>query len=343
MVPMLLSATAGGAAPDSAQPARLSSYELPIAKRTFLVGTAGFAPANFPRMSADDVSQFWKDVQAAGELHGVHTDWKDLRLLDVTAKSVPTDLVVGLGFQKPAEWTRDVEALKRVIRDDVLGKYPQVKYLFIGNEVNALYDAHPREFDRFVDAYKDVYAFVKKEFPHVKVFTTFQYERLLGRSHVSGLAPREPQWFLLKKFDDRFDLLGLTTYPYLEYTDPARVPDAYLKQIARHTAKPLAITETAWMARETFGGRLKPLSDQGYTGSEDEQARYIQRLAQLSQTVPLEFINWLHINDFAPWKNGDVPANVGLAAFISTALKCHDGREKAAWKLWLDLKSFPKQ
>jgi hypothetical protein len=295
-------------------------------------------------MGPVDVEQFWKDVQASSELYGIHTDWKDLRILQVAAQSVSTDLVVGLGFQTPAEWKSDGEALKNAIKNDVMAKYgSRVKYLFIGNEVNSLYDAHPAEFDSFVAAYKDVYAFAKREFPAVKVFTTFQLERLLGRSHVSGLPPRDPQWGLLEKFGDQFDLLGLTTYPYLEYTDPEKVPDDYFAQIARRTAKPLAITETAWMARETFGGRLKALSDQGYTGSEDEQARYIQRLTQLAAAVPVKFINWLHINDFAPWENGDVPANVGLAAFISTALKYHDGRQKAAWNLWLDLKGLPRK
>jgi hypothetical protein len=32
-----------------------------------------------------------------------------------------------------------------------------------------------------------------------------------------------------------------------------------------------------------------------------------------------------------------------MAAFLSDALKYHDGREKAAWRLWLSLKRLPKQ
>jgi len=327
----------------STGPARRSRYALPIRERSFLMGTAGFAPAHFPKMDAEDMSQFWKDVAAAGELHGVHTDWRDLKILELTAKSVSVDLVVGLGFQRPAEWKRDVEALTRTIKEDVLGRHRRVKYLFVGNEVTRLYEDHPAEFPDFVAAYKQVYADVRKAFPAVKVFTTFQYESLLGEAYVRGLPKRDPQWSLLKQFDGHLDLVGITTYPYLQYTDPKLIPDTYFSRIAERVDRPLAITETAWMARSEFGGRLKPLSDQGYTGSEDEQARFVQRLAQLSGTAPIEFTNWLHVNDFAPWEDGDTPANPGLAMFISTALKYHNGREKAVWKLWLDLKGLPQK
>ena len=319
------------------------SYELPVTSRSFFVGTAGFAPANFPRMNASDMARFWKDVETSSELHAVHVAWKDLQVLHVTAQSVSTDLVVGLGFQTPAEWKNDVEALKQTIKVEVLGKYPQIKYLFIGNEVNDLYDAHPKEFDQFVVAYKDVYDFTKREFPAVKVFTTFQLESLLGAAHMRGTPRRDPQWFIVEKFEDHFDLFGLTTYPYFEYTQPQLIPETYYSQLTQHTAKPLAITEVGWMSRENFGGRLKPLSEQGYTGSEDEQARFVQRLTQLVQPVDMEFINWLHINDFAAWEDGDVPKNVGLAAFLSDALKNHDGTEKTVWRVWLNLKQLPKQ
>ncbi len=316
---------------------------MPITSRSFRVGTAGFVPAGFPKLTPQSIQQFWQDVQASSELHGIHTSWKDLKVLHLTARSIPTELVVGLGFQSPSEWQNDVDALKQVIKNDVLGKYPQIKYLFIGNEVNDLYDKYPDRFDDFVKAYKEIYQFVKQQFPDVKVFTTFQYESLLGQAHLRGISQRKPEWFLLDEFAGHYDLLGITTYPYFQYTSPELIPDSYYEQLTRHTDKPLAITEVGWMSREKFGGKLKALSDQRYTGSEQEQAQFIQRLAQLSATVDLEFANWLYINDFAPWTDGDVPKNVGMSVFLSDALRYHDGREKLAWKAWLKLKNVPRR
>ncbi len=310
---------------------------LPIPSRDFLVGTAGYAPAHFPTSSAAEVKAFWKDVSRAGDLFGVHTDWKDTKLVNVSSVAADVDLVVVLGFQKPDEWSGSVEACKKAI-NDILRENRKVRYVAIGNEIT-LFEERGQRFDDFVKAYRDIYASVKARFPKVKVFTTFQLEALKGEGYLTGKAAvRKPAWGLISKFGDTLDIIGITTYPFLDYKDPRTIPDDYYAEIAKYSKKPIGFTEVGWPARERYGGKLSALSEQGYTGSQEEQARFLRRFLEITRGLDVEFVDWLFINDIVDWKEGDLPGR--FVPFDSVGLRYHDGREKQVWKLWLELKGL---
>lgn len=300
-------------------------------ERNFKIGTAGYVPANFPDLKIEDVIAFWKDVESIDELYGVHTDWRDTNLIDVAAKSQKHDIVLVLGFQKPEEWQKEADAFIAKA-DSFLDKYSMIKYLAIGNEINMLKEENSAKFDSFLNSYEKIYEALKKEHPTVKIFTTFNYETLKGAGYLTG-KKHAPSFEIIQKIGSKMDLVGLTVYPYFDHKSPTEIPDDYFRELRKYTLKPIAVTETGWMSREKYGGKLSALNE--YAGSEDEQAEYLKKLASILKSEETEFVDWIFINDIQNWSEGDVPKNNEL--FDSVGLKKNDGKPKKVWHLWQEL------
>jgi hypothetical protein len=94
------------------------------------------------------------------------------------------------------------------------------------------------------------------------------------------------------------------------------------------------ITETGWMSREKFGGDLAALNGV-WTGSEQEQVEYLNRLQQLVKDTNMLFVNWAFMHDYSMWVEGDIPT--ALPLFDSIGLRNYDGTEKMVWKEWREL------
>ncbi len=301
------------------------------------LGISGFFPANFPEHSKSNLENFWVLMDRYTTTHGVHIDWKDTRLLDVTAENYNGEIVLVLGFQNPEEWLNDKGAFIVKIKD-ILKLYPDINYVGIGNEVNLLAESFPGQFSNFVSAYKDIYSELKEEYPNKIFFPTWQYERLIGAGYLmTGKKESKDQWEVVRQFDGVYDIFAITTYPYFDFTNPADVPENYLKPVLDNADVQLAITETGWMSRWEFGGDLRPLTLQGYTGSELEQDRYLAWLLQrvYALDTEFEFVNWVGLHDFSNWREGDMPERQGL--FDSIAFHYNDGTSKLAWLRWIDI------
>jgi len=312
-----------------------------ISSRKFRTGISGFAPRDFPRFGFSDLVEYWSDVRKSAEVYGIHTEWSSLNLVEDANKELDMDFEVVLGFQEPVEWKTETDALIKAVTG-MLRKYPQIKYLGIGNEINIEYENNPADFTDFLTAYKKIYTELKALFPSVQIFTVFQYEALKGEGYLTGFRDlRDNEFFIVNELNDHLDLIAVTLYPMLDYKSPAEIPASYFDDILSY-GKKIAVTETGWMARETYAGLLKTISDDGYTGSEAEQADYLNWLIKTGNTGNFEFINWFHINDPFAWENGDEGSG-NFALFDSISLKKNDGTEKKVWPLWQELKTVKYQ
>ncbi|KXK27082.1 MAG: hypothetical protein TR69_WS6001001108 [candidate division WS6 bacterium OLB20] len=305
---------------------------IPPGTRSYLIGISGFAPAGFPSYTSDAAQAFWPDIESASELYGIHVDWQDTGLIRDAAAKTDLDIELVLGFQSPEDWrSRRNDYLKTA--STLLQEYPQITHLSVGNEVNLFEFSHPDNYLEFFEAYTEIYTALKEEFSDRTIYTTFQYDALTGRATLMGENGTTEQTELLGLVSGHIDAVGLTVYPHLQYKDPQDIPDDYFLT-ATATGKPLAITETGWPARESYGKDLQFLNDQNYTGSPEEQVIYLKRLQQLLSPTETVFVNWLMLNDPYHWENG-VSSGSGFQIFDSLALRENDGVPREIWQHWL--------
>ncbi len=302
----------------------------------FKIGISGFSPVNYPDFDAIEFSQYWQTIQESVEVFGINTDWRDTDQINAAAQNHSGDISLVLGYQDREEWGNEVENLIGKV-SDLMSRYPQIKYLGIGNEINILRDNFPDSFPKYKADYIKTYTDLKAQFPSVQIFPTFQFESLQGNAYLLyGEIEKDANWDLLTEFDEYMDLVALTVYPYLDFREPKLIPENYFTQVKEVVDKPILITETGWMSRETYGGELSRLNSKGYTGSEVEQAKYLERLAELASNSNVETVMWTNLNDLFDWQEGDSPEHE-YKLFDSIGLHYNDGRRKLAWDLWLNL------
>ncbi len=306
--------------------------ELPINKRSFRIGTAGFIPRNYPNSSSKDWQDFFNEVPKVGEVFGDYVAWDSLPYESGIPEQIHTTVqlceqndmtpVIAIGYDinevSEGYFNKNYQAYLNVVLTTVELYYPE--YLGIGVEVNSLHVRKNLEvFNEFVSFYKDAYDSVKQISPETKVFTIFQLEHMKGAAYLSGLE-HPPQWELIDLFDDKLDLIGFTVYPFLEYTSVESIPSDYYKEIANYTSKPIAFTEMGWPSNLSL-----------VKSSEQEQVNFF--LSILKNTIDLDielFIQpFLHDSHFSD-----------INIFDTIGLKNNDGSEKLIYQYWLALKKL---
>ena len=190
-------------------------------------------------------------------------------------------------------------------------------YLAIGVEMNLYYEKNKDDWENFRSLYAEAYAAVKEASPETQITVTLQYEDL------QGLLPRDDKhvadWQLVRAFDP-IDFVAISTYPSFYFSDPAAIPANYYSQLTAFTDKPIAIAE---MGYASSGGQQDANS-----GTEEQQASYLDRAIEEAQKLPLAFAVW-----FAIWDPA-YAADSGFEAFQSIGLLRTDGTEKPAWERW---------
>jgi hypothetical protein len=230
------------------------------------------------------------------------------------ASKLPRALGKGTFATPAVRQAYKTEALQRV-------RWYKAKFVALAMEINGYYEEQPDDFANFLSLYIETRQAIKKEFPKTVVFVTFQYEQLLGRfgQNPSHGKPK-PRWELLEMFEPHVDAIGLSTYPLkswspLRFGDPADIPDDYYSQIADHTDKPIIFAELGWSSSERYGS------------SEETQARFLRRFAELTQDLDLLLVNHFFLYD----SKGFGPI------FDSMGLLDREGRPKPAYHVWKNL------
>jgi len=195
----------------------------------------------------------------------------------------------------------------------------QPQYLALGVEVNSYQRNSPEDFDQFVTLYSEAYDAVKESSPDTLVFPTFQLEEMAGRLPADD--PQEPQWYLIRRFEPKLDLLVVSSYPSLVFSDPADMPNDYFTQITSHTERPIAIAEMGFATETDANGE----------GGESElrQASFLQQALEDAQRLQMPLVIWFVGQD--PSFTGEPP----FSQLQHIGLLRADGSEKAAWSVWL--------
>jgi hypothetical protein len=201
----------------------------------------------------------------------------------------------------------------------------QPAYLSLGSEVNATYERDPAQYHAFVEAYAEAYEAVKTISPRTRVFVTFQFEQLLGV--VPWEPPHPPRWELFDDFDERLDLLAITSYPSFTYTVARKVPPLYYRQIRDHTTLPVAFASVGYASAASRDGLN--------SSTPAEQRRFLQRLLGDADALASPLLVWFAARDpaFAAEPPFDLIASIGLRDSLD--------RPKEAWLVWEEASARP--
>lgn len=294
-----------------------------ISDRNFLIGIAGFVPANYPNPTDSDWKDLFSSIQNYGEVFGDYLEWNDnlkegipnqIRIINELSKQQNFIPVYALGFKNAGSFAEIKDGFEEVAIN--VAKELQPKYLGLGVEVNLLYEKNPNNFEEYIKTYQELYIKIKEISPKTKVFPIFQLEYTKGKGQLSG-QKRSEEWFLIEKFEDQMDLAVFTTYPMLDYEDPKDIPEDYYSEITKHTKKAIAFTEFAWLSG-TINGR---------SSSEEEQAEFLSRFLDLTKNLDKEFVIWTLPHDT---NNNDLFGTIGL--------KKNNGNKKLVYYAWMELK-----
>ncbi len=191
-------------------------------------------------------------------------------------------------------------------------------YLVLGNEVNATFERSPGTYLTFVSAYKEAYDAVKAVSPETLVLASFQYEELLGV--IPDLPPHPPRWQLLKDYEGKMDLLGITTFPSFAFNVARKVPPNYYTAIKDQTKLPIAFISVGYASG--------PGRDNLNSSTPAEQRRFLQRLFEDADVLGSPLVVWFAARDlsFATAPPYDLLASLGLRDI--------GDRTKESWPLW---------
>ncbi len=162
-------------------------------------------------------------------------------------------------------------------------------YLSLGYETNVYYLTHSQaEWDAWLSVLQACNAIVHAVSPDTIVYTVFQLERMKGLGARAGWSDA-PHFQLVDELRNGgyVDAVGFSTYPFLEFADPADIPLAYYDEIKQHWNKQVLFSALGW-----------PAADSGpVSGSETQQMNFLQLFLDRVQDVPVEYTSWRFVHD----------------------------------------------
>jgi hypothetical protein len=184
----------------------------------------------------------------------------------------------------------------------------QPAYLSLGNEVNDYFYLNPDDLPGYLSLLDEAYREIKTNSPDTKVLVVCSYTHLIDYA----------QWELLGTLEEHVDLIGLTSYPWKHFDSPNAINPDYYTRLKAYLSKPIAFTEIGWPS----------------TGSEKEQADFLVRFLELTESIDLELVNWLFLHEM------DVTQGFGQGVFSpetgTIALKQTDGTPKEVYRIWVE-------
>lgn len=172
------------------------------------------------------------------------------------------------------------------------------EYFNYGPEASELILSDINEFNKFRIFAQQVYTNIKAQYPNVKLLISVALkspssnEASLLRQHIPELL-------------DYVDVIGVSVYPYIFFNhsnkgDPANLPADWLTQITQIApGKPVAITETGWIAEDLVINNFSV----NVSSNETFQQNYVTRLLQESNNLNAEFVIWFSLIDYqALWE-----------------------------------------
>ncbi len=198
-------------------------------------------------------------------------------------------------------------------------------YIALGVEMNLYLEKNKDDVDSFESLYREAYDRVKRASPDTQVTVTFQYEDLLG------LLPTQDQhyadWPMLQRFNDKLDVLGISSYPGFAYSNASDIPEHYYSQLTAFTDKPIVLAETGYASVAVSGGTSRD--------GDAEQRAFVQRVLADAQALQMPFMIW-----FAAW-DPSYAKGTPFGVYEHIGLLRDDNSEKPAWAAWAEAARRP--
>jgi alpha-glucosidase len=226
--------------------------------------------------------------------------------------------------------------------------YFQPSYVAIGIEANILLAKRPDKWAAYKELNAHVYQALKQRYPSLLVFTTVQYEQMLGffeesenlAAQLRAIYPHVLEGEVLSLLDHS-DLFALSSYPFMVQNNPLVGADSRLDRdyydraalLARFAGKRLAFEQTGYISRDLFAATRNVT----LPGSEEMQRAYVEHLLTASHIHDTEFVvNFVAIDYGTNY--GDNPAT---STWAYTGLQREDGTFKPALAVWDAFRSAP--
>lgn len=140
-------------------------------------------------------------------------------------------------------------------------------YLAIGIEANLLIINTPDQWAAYEELHRFIYQELKKRYPSLPLFATFELLALEGHSHPDKGKQHEK----IRALMPYSDILALSIYPFMSYNVPTAIPDNFF-DFAREFGKPIAISESGYNSQPVHYAQLT------LSGSEELQVDFTQKL-----------------------------------------------------------------
>ncbi|GEM89243.1 hypothetical protein [Oceanithermus desulfurans] len=232
----------------------------------------------------------------------------------------------GRSFDDPEVISAYLNYLRRLVRT------LEPDLLAYGIEVNAAYTPDDPRFAEFLAFCRKVYPVLKREFPDLTVFLTFQTD--------SWEVGRTDQLEVTRRLLPYTDLIALSTYPYVTPEAVRRgsaeglPPEGWLDVwAALDPDKPLAVSETGFAAEDL----VIPAYGFDVRATPGMQAAYVQRLLSDLERLKARFVVWWEVRDydegyaFLKEHGLDDPA---LLIWKDIGLEDGRGRPRPALEVW---------
>ena len=122
-------------------------------------------------------------------------------------------------------------------------------------------------------------------------------------------------------FEDKVDVIAITTYPSPWFNNPGDMPENYYTQLKQHTDKPIIVAESGWPSS----------GNPSYHGSLVNQNRFLERFIELTADIDLELWIYWFLHDW-----DDIPD-----FFRTMGLRTSRGIPKPAWFTWRRISGSP--
>jgi len=181
---------------------------------------------------------------------------------------------------------------------DMIDRF-QPTYFDYATEISELILNNPSGYSDFIIFAQAVHSSLSSLYPNLKLMTS-----------VALKSPNSNEMQLIEASYGQImpytDVLGVSVYPYAFFNhsdrgDPTNMPSNWLSQITSIAGnKPLAITETGWIAEDL------EIIDFQYSEQSDQtkQNAYATKMLQAAVDLDMEFVIWWTTTDFDTlWNN----------------------------------------
>lgn len=215
---------------------------------------------------------------------------------------------------------------------DMIARF-EPDYFNYATEANELFNRNPEAFDDFVVFARGVYSNIKQQYPDLPVMISIALKSP-GSAEMQGFVQQ------FARIADYVDVVGVSAYPYAFYSSadgssPDVLPADWLSQIRSIAPnKPVAITETGWVAQDL----VLPRFGINVRSDDATQRNYIERMLNEAENLNAGFVIWFTAVDYNALWNGILGRYDLAAIWRDTGLYDETMRPRPAldtWQEWL--------